>query len=172
MITLCFALIFIIRLYTLSVSKRNEQALLAAGAAEHGANTSQLLATVHIAYYFSALLESYLRGASFDGTSLFGLLLTGSALAVLFYVIRALGEIWTVKIYIHPQHQLKQSWLFRRVRHPNYFLNIIPELIGIAFLCHAWTTLSFGLPLYGLVLARRIKQEEHAMRHLRVQETA
>lgn len=167
MITVCFILIFAIRLYTLSISKRHEQALLAAGAVEHGAAHSKRLAAAHIAFYFGALIESYLRGTSFDGVSVFGLTLVVLSLGVLFYVIRELGEIWTVKIYIHPQHQLKKSWLFRHVRHPNYFLNIIPELIGIAFLCHAWTTLSFGLPIYGAILAVRIKQEEAAMRHLR-----
>lgn len=167
MITLFFIIIFLIRLYTLSISIQNEKRLIAAGAQQFGANTSKLLSAAHIAFYFGALIESYLRGAAFDGVSAFGLTLVVLSLGVLFYVIRELGEIWTVKIYIHPQHQLKQSWLFRHVRHPNYFLNIIPELIGIAFLCHAWTTLSFGLPIYGAILAVRIKQEEAAMRHLR-----
>jgi len=52
------------------------------------------------------------------------------------------------------------------VRHPNYFLNIMPELIGVALLCNAWTTLCVGFPLYLCLLVVRIRQEESAMREL------
>ena len=76
---------------------------------------------------------------------------------------KQLVEIWTVKIYILPEHQINRSWLFKTFRHPNYFLNIIPELIGIALLCQAWYVLLIGLPIYLLVLFKRIRQEEQAM---------
>lgn len=166
MITFVFVLIFCIRLLSLKISIGNEKQLIAAGARQYGEKNSQLLAAVHLVYYFAALAESYVRGAQFDAVSALGAVLLVFALAMLFYVIHALGEVWTVKIYIHPQHQIKRSWLFRHVRHPNYFLNIIPELIGIGLLCHAWTVMAVGLPVYLLVLAVRIHQEHKAMRHL------
>ena len=40
---------------------------------------------------------------------------------------------------------------------------VIPELIGIALLCQAWYVLLIGLPIYLLVLFKRIRQEEQAM---------
>jgi len=58
---------------------------------------------------------------------------------------------------------LNQSALFRWVRHPNYFLNIIPELCGLALIMGAWIVLVLGLPCYLLVLRVRIKQEEAVM---------
>ncbi|RMH87722.1 hypothetical protein EBB59_12635 [Lysobacter pythonis] len=166
MITLIFVLTFCIRLISLKISTLNEKNLLAAGARQYGKKNSTLLAAVHIVYYFSALAESHIRGITFDGISALGTAIVAFSLLVLFHVIRALGDVWTVKIYIHPQHPINRSWLFRHVRHPNYFLNIIPELIGIGLLCHAWTTMMIGLPVYFAVLAVRIHQEQRAMRHL------
>lgn len=161
-----FVLIFALRLVSLSISVRHEKHLIAIGAREVGAATSKMLAVTHVLYYFAALAESYARGAQFDAVSLTGALIVAFALAMLFYVIRELGEIWTVKVYILPEHRINRSWLFRHVRHPNYFLNIIPELIGVGLLCHAWIVMAIGLPLYGAILLRRIREEEAAMRPL------
>ena len=89
------------------------------------------------------------------------------AFAVLFYVIAALKEIWTVKLYILPDHKINHAFLFKYIRHPNYYLNIIPELIGLSLFCHAKYTAIFGLPVYLIILFVRIKQEEQDMAHLR-----
>ncbi|WP_107726933.1 isoprenylcysteine carboxyl methyltransferase family protein [Neisseria weaveri] len=166
MITAFFIVFFLIRLVSLSISIKNEKRLIAEGARQFGEKNSKLLAAAHIAYYFLALAEAHIRGVPFDRVSAFGAGITAFALVMLFYVIRSLGKIWTLKIYIHPHHEINRSWLFRNVKHPNYFLNVIPELIGIGILCHAWTTMLFGLPVYFIILGIRIKQEEEAMRHL------
>lgn len=166
MILAVFVVIFVLRLVSLSISVRHEKQLQAIGAREVGAKTSKLLAATHVLYYFAALAESYWRGAQFDALSLVGAVIVAFALLMLFYVIRELGEIWTVKVYILPEHRLNRSWLFRHIRHPNYFLNIIPELIGVAIMCHAWMVLLLGLPIYGAILLRRIREEEAAMRPL------
>lgn len=161
-----FVLVFAVRLISFSISIRHEKRLIALGAREVGQRTSKLLAITHVFYYFAALAESYWRGVIFDGISLAGTVILFFALGTLFYVIRELGEIWTVKVYILPEHRINRSWLFRYVRHPNYFLNIIPELIGVGLLCHAWIVMAIGLPLYGAILLRRIREEEAAMRPL------
>ncbi|QEY25193.1 isoprenylcysteine carboxyl methyltransferase family protein [Neisseria zalophi] len=166
MITVVFILFFAIRLISLAISRRNEKRLIAEGAKQFGEKNSKLLAAAHIAYYFAALAESHIRGIAFDTASAIGTAITAFALIVLFYVIHELGEVWTLKVYIRPQHTLNRSWLFRHIRHPNYFLNIIPELIGIGLLCHAWATMIIGLPVYLVILAVRIRQEQEAMRHL------
>ncbi|GIJ93114.1 hypothetical protein CAPN002_03320 [Capnocytophaga stomatis] len=101
-----------------------------------------------------------------DFTSKIGVALLVFAYLMLFYVIYQLKEIWTLKIYILPNHKINKSFLFKWVKHPNYFLNILPELVGIALLCKAYTTLCVMLPIYAVVLAIRIRQEEAAMKHL------
>jgi len=50
------------------------------------------------------------------------------------------------------------------IRHPNYFLNIVPELIGLAFALHAFGTLIVVGSLYSIPLTIRIREEERVMR--------
>lgn len=166
MITLVFCLFFAIRLVSLKISIQNEKNLIAKGAIQYGARNSKLLSIVHVLFYFSAVIEANYYGNTFDNVSLLGSAIVALSLIALFWVIRELGEIWTVKLYILPNHQINTSPLFKYIRHPNYFLNIIPELIGIILLCHAWYTLCFIFPIYLAILGVRIYQEEKAMAHL------
>lgn len=83
---------------------------------------------------------------------------------MLLVVSHLLGRLWTVKLMIARDHVLVTHPLFRWVRHPNYFLNILPELVGFALALHAWFTLVIGLAIYAVPLGIRIRQEERAMR--------
>ncbi|RRD02547.1 isoprenylcysteine carboxyl methyltransferase family protein [Prevotella sp. OH937_COT-195] len=163
-IIITFIAFFILRLVSLSFSIRNEKLLLKKGAVQYGKFNSLLLTFAHIAYYFATLYEAYTKGGDFNTISVAGIGVMAFAYGMLFYVIYKLRDVWTVKLYIVPNQRIERSFLFRTVRHPNYFLNIIPELIGVALLCNAWLTLSIGLPLYMLLLLIRIRQEEEAMK--------
>lgn len=160
---ICF---FVLRLISLAVSIRNEKRLLKNGAKQYGKINSLLLTLAHIAYYFGALYEAYIKGVDFNILSMAGVGVMAFAYGMLFYVIYKLRDVWTVKLYIAPNHRIERSFLFRSIRHPNYYLNIIPELIGVALLCNAWTTLCIGFPLYLCLLIVRIRQEEAAMKEL------
>ncbi|SIP90995.1 Uncharacterized protein YpbQ, isoprenylcysteine carboxyl methyltransferase (ICMT) family [Rhizobium sp. RU35A] len=155
-----------IRLSSLVVSKRHEAALRRDGAVEHGALNTRLLAFAHVFYYVACLGEGIARATRFDAVSLTGFGLYGAAILMLVWIVRLLGPIWTVKIMIARDHVVNRHWLFRTVRHPNYFLNILPELIGFALIFHAYVTLVVGLPVYLVILVIRIRQEEAAMRDL------
>lgn len=165
-ILLTFLVFFILRLLSLSFSIRNEKRLLKKGAKQYGKRNSLLLTLAHVAYYFGALYESYAQGTDFDAVSTVGAGVMAFAYAMLFFVIYKLRDVWTVKLYIVPHQRIERSFLFRTVRHPNYYLNILPELIGVALLCHAWLTLCVGFPLYLCLLVVRIRQEEAAMKGL------
>ncbi|WP_432480767.1 isoprenylcysteine carboxyl methyltransferase family protein [Moraxella sp. ZY200743] len=163
----CFFLaFFIVRLAFLKISINNEKKLVALGAKQVGERNSKVLAAAHILYYFTALWSAYYYQVQFDVVSALGALIVTLSLFVLYYIIKQLGDIWTVKVYILPNHTINHSWIFRTFKHPNYFLNVIPELIGIALLCQAWWVLVVGLPIYGVILAIRIHQEQTAMQHL------
>ncbi|OOF70606.1 isoprenylcysteine carboxyl methyltransferase family protein [Rodentibacter caecimuris] len=165
-INIILAIILGLRFYTLSISIRNEKTLIAKGAIQYGKTNSMLLSVAHIAFYIAAIYEANYHLIEFNHISQIGLIILIFAIAMLFYVIHTLKEIWTVKIYILPNHKINRSFLFKYVRHPNYFLNIIPELIGLSLFCHATNTAMIGLPIYLVILAIRIKQEEKAMAHL------
>ncbi|WP_420963915.1 isoprenylcysteine carboxylmethyltransferase family protein [Brucella sp. IR073] len=153
------------RLATLAISVRNERRLKAEGATEFGHTNSVVLALAHTAFYLAAAAEAAFRGMPpFDAVTWIGLVLYFFGAAMLVAVIRILGRLWTVKLLIASNHVLVEHPLFRRFRHPNYFLNILPELIGFGLALHSWYTLAIGLPLYVIPLAIRIRQEEKVMR--------
>lgn len=79
-------------------------------------------------------------------------------------MIYALGDLWTSKVLIAPEHRLVTNWLFRTVKHPNYFLNSIPMLIGLTLIFKAWIAAAIFGPIFAVLLAWRIKVEEQAMR--------
>lgn len=159
-VVIIVAVIFIIRLAFLKVSKQNEQAILASGGKEYGVQNSKRLTILHILFYFSCLVEAVLRRAELDTQGLLGCALVAFALVMLYVVTQLLKGIWTVKLMIANEHKFNDHWLFRVVKHPNYFLNIVPELIGLALLCHALYSAVVILPFYAFVLYNRIEEED------------
>lgn len=164
LLVIFFLMAALLRGGSVVISRHHENALKAQGAKEYGHKNSLLLALAHTLFYAGAGLEGLWRHTQLTRWTLIGGVLYGLSLLALLLVMRALGRFWTVKVLIASDHVLNQSALFRWVRHPNYFLNILPELVGLALLMGAWSVLVIGLPLYMLLLWRRIRQEEHVMR--------
>jgi isoprenylcysteine carboxyl methyltransferase (ICMT) family protein YpbQ len=161
LILICF---FFVRLITIFISIKNEQRIKKSGAVEYGKLNSLLLTLAHVAVYGGSFYEAYSNDTEFNLYSKVGLCIMTFSYLMLFYVMYALREVWTVKIFIVPNHKVVKSFLFRAVRHPNYFLNVIPEIIGVTLLCNAWKTMMFVLPVYLVILIIRIYQEEKAMK--------
>lgn len=156
-----------IRIVSIFISAANEKKIKQIGAVEYGKRNSQLLIIVHFIYYFFCVFEGSSRGAFFsDVISWIGVSLYALAMVVLIYVMYSIRHIWTVKLIIAPKehHTIVHSPLFKRFKHPNYYLNIIPELIGIALFFHAWITLVIGMIIYMIPLVTRIRQEEAIMK--------
>ncbi len=164
---IAFYLFLILRLASIFISGANERKLKKMGAVEYGKKNSLLLVIAHFVYYGACAGEGILGGAFFhDGISYFGLALYIFSIIMLYYVIYTIRHVWTVKLIIAPPgyHIVNKSPLFKYIKHPNYFLNIIPELIGFALFFHAWITLLAGLPVYLIFLIIRIRQEEAVMK--------
>ena len=143
---------------------RKGRRLRADGATEYGVSVSRWLAIAHVAFYLAATAEGLVRNAPVDAVSITGFVIYLFGAVMLLVVSHLLGRLWTVKLMIARDHALVTHPLFRLVRHPNYFLNILPELIGYALTLHAFVTLVVGLIVYALPLALRIRQEETIMR--------
>ena len=159
-----FAVAVLLRLTSLAVSRLNEARLRAQGAEEFGTGNTRLLALIHTVFYVAAFAEGWWRESQLDALAWLGSTLYAFAMLALFYVIHELGHLWTIKVLLAPGHTLKQSWLFKTVRHPNYYLNILPELVAVALVMKAWLVLLVLFPCYVTVLSRRIRIEEEAMR--------
>ena len=163
-IVILFLLASATRLVSLIKSSSNEKRLRKANAVEYGRNNSKVLVLFHILYYLACLTEAIVLNKSVDEISFFGVGLFAFSMVMLWIVIFSLKDLWTVKLIIAREHKLNNSFIFKFFKHPNYFLNIIPELIAIALICQAWYTLSIGLPVYLIPLTIRIVQEEKVMR--------
>jgi isoprenylcysteine carboxyl methyltransferase (ICMT) family protein YpbQ len=159
-----FPLAFAFRLGTLFLSIRHEKILKRDGAKEYGAKNSVALAIAHTIFYIALATEAFFRRAAIDSISYIGFTLYAISVLALLLVIRTLGRLWTVKLLIAKDHVLIDTPLFRAVRHPNYFLNILPELVGLSLVFHAFWTLAIGLPLYLIPLSIRIREEEAVMK--------
>lgn len=159
-----FVTAVVLRMVSLAVSRRNERRLQAAGAVEHGAGTSNALAALHTFFYLGCAAEGLWRDTAVDAVSFLGMALFAFGMTVLAWVVVSLRDVWTVRVFLAPDHPLHRGWLFRAVRHPNYFLNLGPELLGLGLALHAWIAMAVLLPVYVLVLRARIRQEERAMR--------
>lgn len=158
-----FAALFI-RLFSLVKSKSNEKKLKENGAVEYGKANSLILTLAHILFYLSALSEAIITNAAVNSYTYIGIALFVFSMTILWAVINSLENVWTVKLYIASGHELNESFIFKYFKHPNYFLNVIPELVSIVFICQAWYTLFIGLPIYMIPLIIRIVQEEKIMK--------
>lgn len=157
-----FAVLF--RLGSLLISLRHEAALRKSGAVEIGRKNTTVLAVAHVLYYVCAIIEAVFRPHDTGPALWLGILLYLVGILALVFVIRLLGPLWTVKLLIARDHVLVKHPLFRWFRHPNYFLNILPELAGLALILNAHATFVVGLALYAVPLTIRVRQEEAAMR--------
>lgn len=159
-------LVFVLRLYFLKISKANEKKILENGGVEYGVKNSKRITILHICLYAFSVIETLIRKPMFDSKSTLGLALIIFSMFMLFTVTRLLKDIWTIKLMLLKDHKYVDHWLFRNVKHPNYYLNIAPELIGITLLCHALFTAIIILPLYAVVLYIRISEEEKILKEI------
>lgn len=162
-IVFIFLLAFSLRITSLMISIKHEKKLKAEGAQEYGQFNTLVLGILHALFYIATFCEGYFKGVQFDFMAKMGSGLLAFSLFTLFYVIYALSPIWTVKLIIAKQHILNTNWLFKYIRHPNYFLNLLPELLGLTLLLHAYFSFLIIFPLYVISLVVRIRQEEKIM---------
>lgn len=164
-IILTFFAAVVIRLLSLLISNKNEKNLKLFGAVEYGKFNSIILMISHTLLYFSAFIEGIIRKTQFDTITQAGIIIYIFATIILCIVMYQLGNLWTFKLIIADDHCLNKSFIFRYFRHPNYFLNVIPELIAIILICKAWFAWIILFPVHLIFLTRRILQEEGIMRN-------
>jgi isoprenylcysteine carboxyl methyltransferase (ICMT) family protein YpbQ len=169
MIIISFVLILIARFYTVIISARNEIMLKEKGAIEFGGLNTLILISCHFLYYGACITEGLNKAITGkDPLSWLGIFLYALSIIILYGVIRQISYVWTIKLLIAPKsiHIINRSFLFKYFRHPNYYLSIIPEMIGIAMIFHSWYVLAIGLPVYLIPLIIRIIQEERIMKFM------
>lgn len=163
---LLFLLAVVFRLRFLKLSNSNEQAILADGGQEYGVKNSTIMKYLHILFYLVCFVEFIIHRPELDMMSFIGAALLIFSMAMLYLVAKLLGPVWTIKLMIVKNHKFVNHWLFQHVKHPNYFLNVVPEMIGLALLSHAYIALFILFPIYCITLYIRIKEEEQLIKEI------
>jgi methyltransferase len=156
-------LVTLARIVELLISQRNTRRLLRRGAFEVGAGHYPWMVLLHVAFLVACPFEVMF----FERPWIPSLAIPMSVLLVLtmalrFWVIAALGERWTTRVFILPGAPPVQTGPYRWGRHPNY-LAVALELIALPLIHTAWVTAALFAVLNGLLLAVRIRVEDEAL---------
>jgi methyltransferase len=96
---------------------------------------------------------------------LLGAVLMAASKALKFWAITTLGQRWTFRVLVLPGAPLVVHGPYALVSHPNY-IAVVGEMVSMAVLVHAPVSGPLATLLFGLLLRRRIRVENAALRHL------
>ena len=159
-----FSCLILQRLGELVLAECNRRWAMAHGGSEWGRQHYRVIVTVHILFYLSLWLEWRYRSHGWNDLWPVWLGLAAGAQLLRLWAILALGRRWNTRIIVLPQMPLVTRGPYRFIRHPNYVALII-EFIAVPTMCGAYVTAVIFSLANALLLARRIPQEEQALRH-------
>ena len=156
-------LVAVERLAELRLSRRNESRLRAQGAREHAAGHFFAMQLLHTLWLGSIILEVTLLQPPFQ-------LWIGVLAALCFCIgqglryaaIHALGGRWTVRVFTLPGAAPVTRGIYRHLRHPNY-LGVVLEIAALPLMHSAWRSAVVFSLANAVLLAVRIRKEEHAL---------
>lgn len=151
------------RLFELWLSSRHARALYARGGREYHAETFPHIVALHSLFLVSLAVESWPWRVPADWQTF----LTLAALVLLqsgrYWCIASLGEQWNTRILLVPGATVRKRGPYRWLRHPNYLI-VALEFLLLPLLLRAPLTLLLFFPANLLILRRRIRLEETALR--------
>jgi methyltransferase len=152
------------RLLELRVARVNARRARAAGAIEVGSGHYPLMVALHTAFLLAGPLEVVLLKRPLHPPLALAMLLLLVASALLrYWVMRTLGDRWTTRVLVFPGRSAVRSGPYRYLRHPNY-LGVGIEIVALPMVHTAWLTAALFSLLNALLLQRRIRVEEEALR--------
>jgi methyltransferase len=158
-----FIYLILLRLGELILAECNRRRAMAQGGRESDRRQYLVIVAVHTLFYLSLWLEWKYWSHGWNAFWPIWLGLLAGAQVVRFWAILALGRHWNTRIIVLPQMKLVTRGPYRFIRHPNY-LAVIIELVAIPVLCSAYCTAVIFSLANACILARRIPQEESALR--------
>jgi methyltransferase len=146
-----------------SISRRNEIALRARGAVEPAADVYRTMRWAYPASFVAMAIEGTMSGGGPGMATIAGVLLMLASKALKFWAMASLGDRWTFKVLVVPEPLVAHGpyvWL----AHPNY-VAVVGELASMALLVGAPITGPAATLLFSLLIWRRIRVEDRALRH-------
>ncbi len=122
--------------------------------------TTYVMIAGHLLCFSGTLIELFFfeKGINFVITT-FGFLLFGLSFFIRRWVMKEMGDLWSINNELRKNHRLVTTGPFKLCRHPNYFA-IILEIVGFCLIANAYVTMVTSLCVYLPVIVLRIKLEE------------
>jgi methyltransferase len=152
-----------LRIVEMRVSRRNQREMISRGVAKPSDPSFRWVALVHIAVLIGAAVEvvflhrpliPWLAAVAFAAFLLSNL--------IRLWVVRTLGQLWTVQVMDSTPLGVVTGGPFRYVRHPNY-AGVLLEIVSLPLIHTAWITALAGLAAYSLALSVRVATEERIL---------
>lgn len=140
-------------------ARRNTARLLAEGGIEWDAKFYPVIVALHAAWLL-AILVAVPSDRPVDWTML---ALYGALQAARYWTIASLGRYWTTRVIVLPEARAVRRGPYRFTRHPNYAV-VAGEIAVLPLVFGAWRIAVLFTLLNALVLAHRIRIEDHARR--------
>ncbi len=157
------AAVAVLRLVELRISRRHQERMLTQGAVRVSEPHFKWMVVVHTGVLIGAPLEVVLLRRPFLpllGAAMFVLFLASNLMR--FWVVRSLGDLWSVQVMDSTRIGVVTTGPFRFVRHPNY-TGVILEMISLPLIHTAWITAIVTSLGYSLALSMRIRAEESVL---------
>lgn len=154
------AAVGVLRVVEVWISKRHQRRLIARGASRIGSQRFGLMVSVHIAILLGAALEVLLLKRPFYmalAVPMFALFIVANLARL--WVIRTLGEHWSVQVVNSTGLGIVTDGPFRYVRHPNYAA-VFVEMAALPLIHTAWITAIAGTCAHIWALRKRLEDEE------------
>lgn len=159
-----FLLLGLERLIELRINKRNTDWLRDQGARFHRPDGFGLILVGQMLLIVLIPLEATWAPWSGIGIWTWPLLaLALGAQALRYWVIRTLGQRWSIRVITLPQKPRILSGPYRWLRHPNY-VAVAAETLVLPLAFGAWMSAVALVVVMGTALARRIRLEDKALR--------
>ena len=157
--------VFSLMLLELSISRRNEQRLRDSGAIEPPQDVYATMRWAYPATFVTMGIEGALFGVEPGLATLVGGVLMVASKILKYWAMASLGPRWTFRVLVVPGAPLVTHGPYAVVGHPNY-IAVVGEIVAMALLVGARVTGPLATLLFSLLLKRRIRVENRALRHL------
>lgn len=157
------AAVGVLRLVELGISRQHQQRMLSQGARRVPEPHFKWMVVVHTGVLVGAALEVvFLRRPFLPllGATMFVLFLASNLMR--FWVVRTLGNLWSVQVMDSTRIGVVTTGPFRFVRHPNY-TGVILEMVSLPLIHTAWITALATSVGYSIALSLRIRAEEKVL---------
>lgn len=162
LVIVILAIVAVLMLAELWLSRSNERALRAQGASEPADGVYPTMAWAYPASFLAMGLEGASAGPPSDVVFAAGLAVFVAAKAIKYWAITSLGRRWTFRVLVLPGVPLVTRGPYAWLRHPNY-VGVLGELIGVALLVYAPVTGLIATAGFALLLRHRIAIEDRAL---------